>query len=140
MNRAQGPRNTAQRLRLSHPLGRDDLSLDEPGHEPALGLDEGHDLRADADGPGGERRLVFHLPVDAEELGVLAHDAKHVDLVRPERDLQVVVGDAAAEHLDLRSTARPDPCTACCSAGRPSRARRRPSRRLHSRRRRSVAL
>ena len=51
---------------------------------------------------------VLDPPVDPEPLGVLAGDPEHVGPV-VEHDLEVVVGDAAAEHLDLRLAAWPDP-------------------------------
>ena len=108
VHRAERLRDPAERLRLTERLGPDDLSADEARDEVPLRLDERDHLRPHADGGRGERCLVLDAAIDAEQLRVLAADAKHVGAV-VERDLEVAVGDAAAEHLDLRAGARPDP-------------------------------
>ena len=89
--------------RLHHPLeltGRHRAALDEASDEPALGLDEADDLGADARLGGGERGAVLVGAVDAEQLGVLAADPQHERLAVDD-DLEVPVGDPAAERLEL---------------------------------------
>jgi hypothetical protein len=98
----------AERLRLAERLGADDLTADEPRDEEPLRLDECDNVRPDAYRGRCERRLVLDPAVDAEQLRVLAADAKHEGAV-VERDLEVPIGDAAAEHFDLRAGTRPDP-------------------------------
>ena len=81
--------------------------FDESGHEVALGLDERHDLRPDADRRGRERRLVLHRAVDPERLGIAPGDPEHVRAAR-RIHLVVVVRDPTAEHLDAGLLAGPD--------------------------------
>src|SRR5262249_41925243 len=109
VNRSQRRDDAADRLRLLHPLPGHDLALDEPRHQPALRLHELDDFGTDADGRCGERGLVLDPTVDAEETGLVACDAQHVHLAVVELDLQVVVGDPAAEHADPGVSPRPDP-------------------------------
>ena len=94
-------------VRLAHVLERHDRALDEARHEVPLGLDERHHLGPDADGSSRERGLVLDGAVDPERVGVAPGDAEHV---RPAGrvDLEVVIGDAAAEHLDPWLLAGPD--------------------------------
>src|SRR5206468_11599601 len=54
VDRAQGLRDAAERLRLPDLLRRHDLALDEARDEVALGLDEGDHLRSDTDRGRGE--------------------------------------------------------------------------------------
>ena len=99
--------HAGEEVRLAHPLGGRGRSLDEAGHEPALGLDERHHLWADPERGCGLRRLELDRPVDAEQVRVLAGDPQHERLA-VDLDLQVVVGDAAAEDLDAHLASRPD--------------------------------
>ena len=78
MHGAQRLRDPREHLGLAHPLDGRDLALDEPGHEPALRLDEGDDLRPDADRRCRQRGRVLDAAVDAEQVGVLAGDPQDV--------------------------------------------------------------
>ncbi len=98
----------AELLRLAERLGRGDRPVDEAGHEPALRLDEVHDLGADAGCRGGAGRGQLDRPVDPEQIGVLPRDAQDEHAVGA-RHLDVVVGDPAAEHLPGRPAVGPDP-------------------------------
>ena len=52
------------------------MGAQEAGDEVALGLEKANDLRADSRAGSGERRFVLVLPVDPEQLRVLAADAQ----------------------------------------------------------------
>src|SRR5581483_3397922 len=86
--------------------GGDGAALDEPRHEAAV--DEVDDLGPDADRVGDARRLRLVAPVDPEQRRVLAADADDVALAA-DRHFEVVVGDPAAEPLDGRFGAGPEP-------------------------------
>ena len=105
---AERGRDASQLLRLAEMLGRRDRTVDEARDEPSLGLDEVDDVRPDARGCRRAGRGQLDRAVDAEERGVLPGDAEDEHAVRP-RDLQVVVRDAAAEHLPVRAPVGPHP-------------------------------
>ncbi len=107
MECAQGAGNALQHRGLAHALQRRDLTLDEACDEPALGLDELDDLGPDAERRGGLGRGELDRAVDAEEAGVLPRDAQH-ELLAVDLDLQVVVRDPAAEHLEAGAAPGPD--------------------------------
>ena len=119
---AQGGGDAAKGRRLAHPLERRDLALDEPRHEPALGLDEVDDVRPHPHRRGGARRLELDRPVDPEQLGVLARDPEHERPVGPAH-LQVVVRDAASEHLEARAAVGPHAAHDLLVAGSHARTR-----------------
>ena len=98
----QAPEQAADRPRV----GAADLALDEAGDEQAVG--EPCDLGADAELGREDGGLVLVLAVDPEQAGVLAADPQHERLVA-HRDLEVVVGDPAAQRLDLHGPPRPEP-------------------------------
>jgi hypothetical protein len=75
-----------------------DDTVDEARHEPALGLDKGDHLGPDPDRGRGHTRRMLDAAIDAQQLGVMAGNAQHVD-VAADFDLDVVVRDPAAEHL-----------------------------------------
>ena len=106
MDGAKRLRDPPERVRRPHRLGRHARPFDEPGHEVALGLDELDHLRPHPDRGGRQRCLVLGAPVDPEQVRVATGDPQHV---RPvvEHDLEVVVRDPAAEHLDRRQAAGP---------------------------------
>ena len=81
-------------------------ALDEAGDERALRLDEGHDLRTDAELGGPSRRLELVAPVDAEEIGVLARGPDD-EAAAADVDPVVAVGDAALEWGDGPGLPRP---------------------------------
>jgi hypothetical protein len=85
-----------------------DLALDVARDEVALRLDERHDLRREPELRRHARRGVLGRAVDPEQLRVLAADPQHERLVA-DRDLEVAVRDPAAERLDPRRSARPQP-------------------------------
>jgi hypothetical protein len=107
VHRAERPGNAADRLGPANRLRLDHVALQKTGDEVPLGLDERDHLRPDAHGRRCERGFVLDAPVDPEQLRVLASDPEHVGAVI-ERDLEIAVGDAPAEHLDVRAGARPD--------------------------------
>ena len=86
-------------------IGTADLALDETGDEHAVC--EADHLRADAEARGHERSLVLVLPVDPEQGRVLAADPQDKRLAA-HVDLEVVVGDPAAERLDLHVLSGPE--------------------------------
>ena len=91
---------------LAHPLRKHRRALDEPGHQESLGFDERDDLGTDADGRGHSGRRRLPLPVDAEEVRVLAGHPEDDRLV-VEGHLEVVVRDPAAERLDREGPGGP---------------------------------
>ena len=99
VKRTQSRRNASQHVRLAHPLDRRDLAVDEAGHQPSLGLDERDDLRADADRRRRLRCRELDAPVDPQQAGVLPRDPED-EALAVDLDLQVVVRDPAAEHLE----------------------------------------
>ena len=107
MKRTQRAGDTGQHHRLAHPLERRDRAGHEPRHEPALGLDESDDLRADTECCGSFRRRELDGTVDPEQAGVLARHAEHEQL-SADFDLQVVVRDPPAEHLEPGAATWPD--------------------------------
>ena len=86
-------------------IGTADLALDETGDEHAVC--EADHLRADAEARGHERSLVLVLPVDPEQGRVLAADPQN-ERFAVDADLEVVVGDPAAERLDLHVLSGPE--------------------------------
>ena len=98
----------AQPLGPAQLLGRDRAALDEARDEVSLRLEEAHDLGADAQLGCDARGLVLGVPVDAEQLGVLAADPQD-EALAVDRDLEVAVRDPAAEHLEHGPRAGPDP-------------------------------
>ena len=82
-------------------------ALDEPRHEPSLRLDERDDLGADPERRCRLGRGELDRAVDPEQVGVLARDPQH-EALAVDLDLEVVVRDAAAEHLEARRSAGPD--------------------------------
>ena len=107
VERAKRRGDAAQELRRAHRLEQRDLAFDEARDEPALGLDEGDHLGADAELGRPLRRRELDRAVDAEQARVLAGDAEDVDLA-VDLDLEVVVRDPAAERLDARRPVGPD--------------------------------
>ena len=86
-------------------IGTADLALDETGDEHAVC--EADHLRADAEARGHERSLVLVLPVDPEQGRVLAPDPQN-ERFAVDADLEVAVGDPAAERLDLHVLSGPE--------------------------------
>jgi hypothetical protein len=78
-------------------IGAAHLAVDEARDEHSVG--KAHHLRADAEPGSHDRGLVLVLPVDPEQGRVLAADAQDQH-VAVDDDLEVVVGDPAAERLD----------------------------------------
>ena len=78
-------------------IGAAYLAVDKARDEHAVG--KAHHLRADAEPGSHEGGLVLVLPVDPEQGGVFAADPQDQD-VAVDDDLEVVVGDPAAERLD----------------------------------------
>ena len=104
---AQRSRDALEHRRLAHPLQRGNRSLDEAGDEPSLRLDERDDLGADPERGGCLGRGELDGPVDPEQVRVLSRDPQH-EVLAVDLDLQVVIRDAAAEHLEARTPAGPD--------------------------------
>ena len=86
-------------------IGTADLALDETGDEHTVC--EANHLRGDAKARGHERGLVLVLPVDPEQGRVLAADPQN-ERFAVDADLEVVVGDPAAERLDLHVLSGPE--------------------------------
>ena len=133
------PSITGSRIRSSGGIA----PVDESCHEPALGLDERDDLRADAECCGCFGRRELDGAVDPEQAGVLPRDAKN-EALPVDLDLQVVVRDPTAEDLELRVVdlarrARPRRrrCSCADALARRGRTAARPRRRREPTRRRS---
>ena len=109
---AQRRGDPREHVRLTHPLDRWDPALDEARDEPSLGLDELDDLRADAERSRRLRCGDLDHAVDPEQVRALPGHAQH-ELLAVDLDLQVVVRDPAAEHLEAGAPARPDPLDLC---------------------------
>ena len=107
MKRTQRAGDTGQHHRLAHPLERRDRAGHEPCHEPALGLDERDHLGPNTKRCGSFGRRELDSAVDPEQAGVLPRHPEH-ERLPADLDLQVVVRDAAAEHLDASLPTRPD--------------------------------
>ena len=107
VERTQARSHPPESRELSHSLDRRNLSRDEAGHEPPLGLDELDDLGADPERGRGARGLDLDLAVDAEQVRVLTRDTEDEGLP-VDLDLHVVVRDAASEDLPARLATRPD--------------------------------
>jgi hypothetical protein len=106
VERLQGPGDQADHLRRSKLACAERPSLDEPRHQSSFALHERHDYGSCSCGRGRECRSVLGIPVDPEQLGVLAADAKDVCIAVDEQ-LEVVVRDASAEGLELDGPSRP---------------------------------
>ena len=134
----------AQHLRLAHPLERRRRALDEPRDEAALGLDERHHLGPEPD-RGGVRAPPRTRPRGRSRGARCPSRRPQDEVLAVDVDLEVVVGDPAAEHLDaatgpatrarrqLRARSRADPLAARVEerlggdlAARPTRRRSRP--------------
>ncbi len=108
MKPAQRNGHTPDGFGPPHLFERDRAALDEPGHEPALVLDEARHLRTHPHLGCAQAGLVLRLAVDPEQAGLGAALTKDEGLAA-HFDLEVVVGDAAGERNDARPVVRPQP-------------------------------
>ncbi len=107
VERAQRSRHALEHRRLAHPL--------QPGIAPStkpVTSQPSGSTNATTSGPipssrGRLGRGELDRPVDPEQVGVLPRDPQH-EVLAVDLDLQVVVRDAAAEHLEACGPARPD--------------------------------
>ena len=102
-------------------LVRDRRAHDEPGHEVALGPDEGGHLRPTPDPGRGDRRRVLHLAADPQQVRVVAGQPDDPAVGRPGGvDQEVPVRDPARTAASGSARGRPAPGRAAW----PPRARR----------------
>jgi hypothetical protein len=106
MDPTQRVRDAAERLGLADGLVGYRLTHDETGEQVPLGSDERGHLRPDPDPGGRHGRRVFHLPADAQQVGVVAGQADDPTVrrtlhVHPE----VAVGDPAAQRRERQRPA-----------------------------------
>lgn len=107
MKAAKDSRSSDDVLRPSHLLGRNRPPLDEARQQVAFGLHEADDLGPDSQLGRNERGAVLDDPVDGEQLRVLTPDPEDADLA-VDRNLEVLVGQTAAQGLEDELAARPD--------------------------------
>ena len=92
---------------LAHALERRDRTLDEPRHEPALGLDERRRPRDRCRAAAAARVAASSTARSIPRRSVSLPATRSTNDSPSTVDLQVVVRDAAAEDLDTRDVAGP---------------------------------
>ena len=107
MKRTQRAGDTGQHHRLAHPLERRDRAATNRVTSQPSGS-----TNATTSGPipsaaAASRRRELDCAVDPEQAGVLARHAEH-ERLSADLDLQVVVRDPPAEHLEPGASTRPD--------------------------------
>ena len=105
----EGPQHAGdagEHLRIRHLTLRERVTVDEAGHEKALGLDERRDLGREAESGGAGVGLALDPPVDLEQVGVGPRDAQDEALV-VDLDQEVAVGDPALERAEHAGAAGP---------------------------------